>query len=130
RVFECTATIDDVVHDSPWYRAKISVYDNSEQAILYYSAMLVANRPGRRHRVSQNYFEEVTSYKRDQDPLFGHSPALTKPRSEPTLLQLPRKHFVGMLCLQLPKAVWNLQMRGLRGVRVLRCRKLNAKCGN
>ncbi|KAG2320567.1 hypothetical protein Bca52824_013780 [Brassica carinata] len=53
RVFECTATIDDVVHDSPWYRAKISVYDNSEQAILYYSAMLVANRPGRRHRANE-----------------------------------------------------------------------------
>ncbi|KAF2597237.1 hypothetical protein F2Q68_00011668 [Brassica cretica] len=32
--FECTATIDDVVHGSPWYRAKISVYDNSEQAFF------------------------------------------------------------------------------------------------
>ncbi|KAF3526732.1 hypothetical protein F2Q69_00046876 [Brassica cretica] len=32
--FECTATIDDVVHDSTWYRAQISVYDNSEQAVF------------------------------------------------------------------------------------------------
>ncbi|KAF3571750.1 hypothetical protein F2Q69_00063705 [Brassica cretica] len=32
--FECTATIDDVVHGSAWYRAKISVYDNSEQAFF------------------------------------------------------------------------------------------------
>uniref|UniRef100_A0A0D3AW56 Replication factor A C-terminal domain-containing protein n=1 Tax=Brassica oleracea var. oleracea TaxID=109376 RepID=A0A0D3AW56_BRAOL len=32
--FECTATIDDVVHGSPWYRAKIYVYDNSEQAFF------------------------------------------------------------------------------------------------
>ncbi|KAF2537409.1 hypothetical protein F2Q68_00021829 [Brassica cretica] len=32
--FECTATIDDVVHGSTWYRAKISVYDNSEQAVF------------------------------------------------------------------------------------------------
>ncbi|CDY70573.1 BnaCnng68900D, partial [Brassica napus] len=32
--FECTATIDDVVHGSPWYRAKISVYDSSEQAFF------------------------------------------------------------------------------------------------
>ncbi|CAN6870085.1 unnamed protein product [Brassica oleracea] len=31
---KCTATIDDVVHGSAWYRAKISVYDNSEQAIF------------------------------------------------------------------------------------------------
>ncbi|CAN6857025.1 unnamed protein product [Brassica oleracea] len=32
--FECTATIDDVVHGSTWYRAQISVYDNSEQAVF------------------------------------------------------------------------------------------------
>ncbi|KAF3556588.1 hypothetical protein F2Q69_00016370 [Brassica cretica] len=32
--FERTATIDDVVHGSAWYRAKISVYDNSEQAFF------------------------------------------------------------------------------------------------
>ncbi|CAN6853428.1 unnamed protein product [Brassica oleracea] len=32
--FECTATIDDVVHGSAWYRAKISVYDSSEQAFF------------------------------------------------------------------------------------------------
>ncbi|CAH8357053.1 unnamed protein product [Eruca vesicaria subsp. sativa] len=32
--FECTATIDDVVHGSSWYRAKISVYDNSEQGVF------------------------------------------------------------------------------------------------
>ncbi|KAG2293855.1 hypothetical protein Bca52824_040524 [Brassica carinata] len=77
--FECTATIDDVVHGSAWYyiacsgchtkvtkgptslictnnkcgkvnvdgvaqyRSKISVYDNSEQAFLYYLVMLVGN---------------------------------------------------------------------------------------
>ncbi|KAL0761240.1 hypothetical protein Bca101_077390 [Brassica carinata] len=28
--FECTATIDDVVHGSTWYRAQIYVYDKSE----------------------------------------------------------------------------------------------------
>ncbi|KAL0774346.1 hypothetical protein Bca101_039497 [Brassica carinata] len=32
--FECTATIDDVVHGSTWYRAQISVYDNSEQVVF------------------------------------------------------------------------------------------------
>ncbi|KAG2314101.1 hypothetical protein Bca52824_017223 [Brassica carinata] len=32
--FECTATIDDVVHGFAWYRAKISVYDNSDQAVF------------------------------------------------------------------------------------------------
>ncbi|CDY25912.1 BnaC09g32840D [Brassica napus] len=32
--FEWTATIDDVVHGSTWYRAQISVYDNSEQAVF------------------------------------------------------------------------------------------------
>ncbi|KAL0757101.1 hypothetical protein Bca101_094769 [Brassica carinata] len=32
--FECTATIDDVVHGSTWYRAQLSVYDNSEQAVF------------------------------------------------------------------------------------------------
>uniref|UniRef100_M4DDF3 Replication protein A 70 kDa DNA-binding subunit B/D first OB fold domain-containing protein n=1 Tax=Brassica campestris TaxID=3711 RepID=M4DDF3_BRACM len=32
--FECTATIDDVVYGSTWYRAHISVYDNSEQAVF------------------------------------------------------------------------------------------------
>ncbi|WZY79302.1 hypothetical protein YC2023_025686 [Brassica napus] len=32
--FECTATIDDVVHGSAWYRAKISVYDSSEQGFF------------------------------------------------------------------------------------------------
>ncbi|KAL0827782.1 hypothetical protein Bca101_051460 [Brassica carinata] len=31
---KCTATIDDVVHGSTWYRAQISVYDNSEQAVF------------------------------------------------------------------------------------------------
>ncbi|KAL0773836.1 hypothetical protein Bca101_038987 [Brassica carinata] len=31
---KCTATIDDVVHGSAWYRAQISVYDNSEQAVF------------------------------------------------------------------------------------------------
>ncbi|KAL0750388.1 hypothetical protein Bca101_032391 [Brassica carinata] len=31
---KCTATIDDVVHGSAWYRAKISIYDNSEQAVF------------------------------------------------------------------------------------------------
>ncbi|KAG2241883.1 hypothetical protein Bca52824_096275 [Brassica carinata] len=41
--FECTATIDDVVHGSPWYRAKISVYDNSDQAVLYFLVMLVVS---------------------------------------------------------------------------------------
>ncbi|KAG2325402.1 hypothetical protein Bca52824_008130 [Brassica carinata] len=84
--FECTATIDDVVHGSPWYyiscsgchtkatkgptslmcgkcgkvlasifslryRAKISVYDNSDQAVLYFLVMLVTlhqpQTPGR-----------------------------------------------------------------------------------
>nr|VDD16954.1 unnamed protein product [Brassica rapa] len=34
--FECTATIDDVVHGSAWYRAKISVYDSSEQGNVAY----------------------------------------------------------------------------------------------
>ncbi|KAF3579171.1 hypothetical protein DY000_02029836 [Brassica cretica] len=42
--FECTATIDDVVHGSSWYRAKISVYDNSEQAFLSYLEMLGAKK--------------------------------------------------------------------------------------
>ncbi|KAF3505051.1 hypothetical protein F2Q69_00042739 [Brassica cretica] len=32
--FVCTATIDDVVHDSPWYLAKISVYYKSDEAIF------------------------------------------------------------------------------------------------
>ncbi|KAL0761239.1 hypothetical protein Bca101_077389 [Brassica carinata] len=32
--FECTATIDDVVHGSTWYRAQIYVYDKSEQAVF------------------------------------------------------------------------------------------------
>ncbi|KAL0751592.1 hypothetical protein Bca101_033595 [Brassica carinata] len=32
--FECTATIDDVLHGSPWYLTKISVYDKSEQAVF------------------------------------------------------------------------------------------------
>ncbi|WZZ06629.1 hypothetical protein YC2023_092550 [Brassica napus] len=31
---KCTATIDDVVHGSAWYRAKISVYDSSEQGFF------------------------------------------------------------------------------------------------
>ncbi|KAH0883423.1 hypothetical protein HID58_059519 [Brassica napus] len=31
---KCTATIDDVVPGSAWYRAQISVYDNSEQAVF------------------------------------------------------------------------------------------------
>nr|VDC75457.1 unnamed protein product [Brassica rapa] len=31
---KCTATIDYVVHGSAWYRAQISVYDNSEQAVF------------------------------------------------------------------------------------------------
>ncbi|KAG5393509.1 hypothetical protein IGI04_023472 [Brassica rapa subsp. trilocularis] len=32
--FECTATIDDVLHGSAWYCARLSVYDNSDQAVF------------------------------------------------------------------------------------------------
>ncbi|KAL0747194.1 hypothetical protein Bca101_029196 [Brassica carinata] len=32
--FECTVTIDDVVHGSVWYIARLSVYDNSDQAVF------------------------------------------------------------------------------------------------
>ncbi|KAG2312973.1 hypothetical protein Bca52824_024530 [Brassica carinata] len=32
--FVCTATIDDVVQNSPWYLAKIRVYDKSDEAVF------------------------------------------------------------------------------------------------
>ncbi|CAN6834229.1 unnamed protein product [Brassica oleracea] len=32
--FECTATIDDVVHGSGWYLTKLSVYDHNDQALF------------------------------------------------------------------------------------------------
>uniref|UniRef100_A0A0D3ACH3 Replication factor A C-terminal domain-containing protein n=1 Tax=Brassica oleracea var. oleracea TaxID=109376 RepID=A0A0D3ACH3_BRAOL len=44
--FECTATIDDVVHGSTWYRAQISVYDNSEQAVFVCLVMLANGNQG------------------------------------------------------------------------------------
>ncbi|KAL0805915.1 hypothetical protein Bca101_098406 [Brassica carinata] len=32
--FECTATIDDVVHGSGWYLSRLSVYDQKDQAVF------------------------------------------------------------------------------------------------
>ncbi|CAN6825684.1 unnamed protein product [Brassica oleracea] len=32
--FECTTTIDDIVHDSGWYLTKLSVYDHNDQAVF------------------------------------------------------------------------------------------------
>ncbi|KAL0825274.1 hypothetical protein Bca101_048951 [Brassica carinata] len=32
--FECTTTIDDVVHGSGWYLTKLSVYDHNDQAVF------------------------------------------------------------------------------------------------
>ncbi|KAF2542380.1 hypothetical protein F2Q68_00029704 [Brassica cretica] len=32
--FECTKTIDDVVHGSGWYLSKLSVYDHNDQAVF------------------------------------------------------------------------------------------------
>nr|VDC77672.1 unnamed protein product [Brassica rapa] len=91
--FECTATIDDVVHGSSWYYiacsgchskvsngptsllctnkkcgkvnvsgvpqylSKISVYDNSDQAVLFYLEMRSLSWLGSQHRVSRSYFE-------------------------------------------------------------------------
>ncbi|KAL0786862.1 hypothetical protein Bca101_003108 [Brassica carinata] len=90
--FECTATIDDVVHDSPWYyiscggchtkaskgptslmcskcgkvnvagvpqyRAKISVYDNSEQAIFILLGDAGRQLTGKKaSELVSNYFE-------------------------------------------------------------------------
>ncbi|KAF2604901.1 hypothetical protein F2Q70_00027604 [Brassica cretica] len=54
--FECTTTIDDVVHGSAWYRAKISVYDNSEQAFF----VLLGNAG--RELTGRHASELVTSY--------------------------------------------------------------------
>ncbi|KAF3493560.1 hypothetical protein DY000_02058108 [Brassica cretica] len=119
--FECTATIDDVVHGSAWYyigcsechakatkgatslictntrcgkvnttgvaqyRAKISVYDNSEQAFLSYLVMLVANEhEGADHEVPVP--EALIS-------IIGqtHKFCVKKSRFKATLLQRPEE---------------------------------------
>ncbi|KAF2607581.1 hypothetical protein F2Q68_00044673 [Brassica cretica] len=56
--FECTATIDDVVHGSAWYRSKISVYDNSEQAFFVLLGDVGRELTGKpASELVRNYFE-------------------------------------------------------------------------
>ncbi|CAN7111792.1 unnamed protein product [Brassica rapa subsp. narinosa] len=55
---KCTATIDDVVHGSNWYRAQISVYDNSEQAVFVLLGDAGFELTGKHaSEIVSNYFE-------------------------------------------------------------------------
>ncbi|KAF2604855.1 hypothetical protein F2Q70_00025685 [Brassica cretica] len=67
-LFECTATIDDVVHGSPWYRAKISVYDNSEQDFFVLLGDAGQELTGRHaSELVSNYFEANKSEGADHE---------------------------------------------------------------
>ncbi|KAG2251801.1 hypothetical protein Bca52824_081937 [Brassica carinata] len=107
------------------YRSKISVYDNSEQAFLYYLVMLGSNADqegnheapvpedltstiGQRHKFCVKVTEHNLSGKTRSLTVTKilplDIPPATNSRKETTLLQLRRKH---------SKAVWILQ-RGVR----------------
>ncbi|CAN7099813.1 unnamed protein product [Brassica rapa subsp. narinosa] len=71
--FECTATIDDVLHGSAWYCARLSVYDNSDQAVF-----VLLGDAGRAltgwhaSELVSSYFEVINYQSRIIDELNSH----------------------------------------------------------
>ncbi|CAN7022401.1 unnamed protein product [Brassica rapa subsp. trilocularis] len=71
--FECTATIDDVLHGSAWYCARLSVYDNSDQAVF-----VLLGDAGRAltgwhaSELVSSYFEVINYQSRILDELNSH----------------------------------------------------------